>query len=163
MNGPSWFERTILTDNQRRLFEQERLILEATEGICEAMEAKGLTRADLARRIGKSRAYVTQILSGARNMTLRTLADVFFVCGARVQVSNEPLSATSFVFNEGTDTVAVQVPEQPWHSMSVACLDEGWKPVRLEVELRGGAQGVVSGEIDPTSTTSVCESHILAA
>jgi transcriptional regulator with XRE-family HTH domain len=38
------------------------------------MEDQGVHKAELARRVGKSRAYVTQSLSGHRNMTLSTLA-----------------------------------------------------------------------------------------
>jgi transcriptional regulator with XRE-family HTH domain len=38
------------------------------------MEDQGIHKAELARRVGKSRAYVTQSLSGHRNMTLSTLA-----------------------------------------------------------------------------------------
>lgn len=38
------------------------------------MDSQGVTKADLARRVGKSRAYVTQSLSGGRNMTLSTFA-----------------------------------------------------------------------------------------
>ena len=38
------------------------------------MDAQGVTKAELARRVGKSRAYVTQSRSGDRNMTLSTFA-----------------------------------------------------------------------------------------
>ena len=38
------------------------------------MESQGVSKAELARRVGKSRAYVTQSLSGDRNMTLGSLA-----------------------------------------------------------------------------------------
>lgn len=72
-----------------RLLEQERLILHATETICELIEKRGVSRADLAREIGKSRGFVTQILSGDRNMTLRTLSDFAFALSARVSIDVE--------------------------------------------------------------------------
>lgn len=59
-----------------RLLAQERLILAAQETICEAMEQESVTRSELARRIGKTRGYVTQLLSGKRNLTMRTYADL---------------------------------------------------------------------------------------
>ncbi len=68
----------------RRLLRQEELILEATEGLVEAIDAQGLSRSELARRIGKSKAFVSQALSGRRNMTLRTLADLGDAVGTRV-------------------------------------------------------------------------------
>jgi transcriptional regulator with XRE-family HTH domain len=70
----------------RRLLEQETLVLAATELICELLEKKRLSRAELAKRIGKSKAFVSQILSGRRNMTLRTLAEVAWALDARIEM-----------------------------------------------------------------------------
>lgn len=75
----------------RRDYEQERLVRSATERISEAMEEAGISRADLARMMGTSRANVTTLLSGERNMTLRTLADLAAVLGQRVEITLEPL------------------------------------------------------------------------
>src|SRR5512143_4311051 len=51
-----------------------RIVEGASEVIRALMDSQGVTKAELARRVGKSRAYVTQSLSGDRNMTLRTFA-----------------------------------------------------------------------------------------
>lgn len=51
------------------------LALEVHERLVERMGKLGLTRADLARRMGVSPAYVTKILRGA-NISLLTLAKV---------------------------------------------------------------------------------------
>ena len=61
-----------------RVFLEEGLILDATEAICEALEENGISRANLADRLGTSNAYVTQLLNGSRNMTLRTFASIAF-------------------------------------------------------------------------------------
>jgi len=63
------------------IWNQERSILETTELICAIMEEKGVSRAELADLLGKSRGYVTQLLDGATNMTLRTISDTFTVLG----------------------------------------------------------------------------------
>ena len=60
---------------------QEKLILDVTESIFEALEKQGKNRADLAAAMGRSAAYVSQLLNGSRNMTLRTLADIAFSLG----------------------------------------------------------------------------------
>jgi predicted nucleotidyltransferase/antitoxin component HigA of HigAB toxin-antitoxin module len=86
-----WIERQSATPEARRLYEQERLVAWATERISEAMEEGEVSRADLARLLETSRANVTALLSGARNMTLRTLADVASALGKRVEISLEPL------------------------------------------------------------------------
>jgi predicted DNA-binding protein (UPF0251 family) len=80
----SWFDRKHATPRQQLLFEQERAVLLATEETLRLMGREGITKAALARRLGKSKAYVTQALSGGRNMTLRTLAEFAWACGASV-------------------------------------------------------------------------------
>jgi DNA-binding phage protein len=70
----------------RCLLEQELLVVAATELICELLEKKQVSRAELAKRIGKSRAFVSQILSGSRNMTLRTLAEVAWALDTRIEL-----------------------------------------------------------------------------
>ena len=74
---------------KHRLLAQEILILDATETVCEWLAAEGLSRADLAKRLGRSPAYVSQLLNGSRNMTLRTLADMAHVLNRKVQISSD--------------------------------------------------------------------------
>lgn len=74
-----------------RLFQQERLILSATERICELMEEKDINRKTLADSLGTSKSFVTQLLDGSRNMTLRTLSDVFLSLGYAVDIQTEPV------------------------------------------------------------------------
>lgn len=80
-------EVMLSTDDGRREFAQERLVFEATEMIAKLMEEKNVSRADLARKIGKSKAFITQVLSGSRNMTLGTIAELVYALGGSVQLS----------------------------------------------------------------------------
>ncbi len=74
-------DRRLSNRSYRALYEKEKFILEASELICKAMEAKRISRAELARRLGTTRGFVTQILSGSRNLTLSTLARVMWTLG----------------------------------------------------------------------------------
>lgn len=79
---------TIQNDMQdpefRKLLSQEELILEMTEFICKLMRDKNITRKQLAELLGKSKGFVSQLLNGGRNLTLRTLADIFYVLGYKI-------------------------------------------------------------------------------
>src|SRR5215470_910436 len=75
----------------KRLVEQETLIFEATEMIAELLESEDVSRKELADRLDRSKGFVTQILSGDRNMTLRTLADFAFAFERRVKLAATPL------------------------------------------------------------------------
>jgi transcriptional regulator with XRE-family HTH domain len=124
MNRHTWFESNLKTDKERRLFEQERLILDATENVFALMESNEVSKAELARRLGRTRAYITQILSGARNMTLRTLADVLFACGARARIRTEPLEYDSIVVAASPQRVDVDLAPSVWtRSVHTMCAD----------------------------------------
>lgn len=75
----------------RRLLRQEELILEVTEALAGAMIRQGITKAELARRLGKSKGFVSQVLAGNRNLTLRTIADIgdALACQVRVHVLSQ--------------------------------------------------------------------------
>ncbi|WP_419933798.1 helix-turn-helix transcriptional regulator [Candidatus Palauibacter sp.] len=91
MDNETWVKRQTATPEARRLYEEERLILWATEAIAETIEEQGRTRADVAKALGTSRPNVTQLLNGSRNMTLRTLAALAHACGMRADLKLEPL------------------------------------------------------------------------
>ena len=63
-------------EEYERLLCQERLILDVTELLAGALEDGGVTRAELARRLGRTPGFVSQLLGGRRNLTLRTIADI---------------------------------------------------------------------------------------
>ncbi len=85
---------------EARAYAREDLIYNVTEELLVQMEELGVTKLELARRLGKSRSYVTQMLSGARNMTLGTLSDICFELGISPQV----------IFSvEGADTKELEI------------------------------------------------------
>lgn len=71
----------------RRLFAQEDLILEVTETLCELLENEKISRKELADRLGKTKGFVSQLLNGGRNLTLRTVADILHVLGYRASLT----------------------------------------------------------------------------
>ena len=66
-----------------RLVRQEELILDVTETLTQALEQAGVTKAELARRLGRSPGFVSQVLGGGRNLTLRTIADIAAALASR--------------------------------------------------------------------------------
>lgn len=74
-----------------RLFQQERSIYEVTAMLEALLEAKGVTRAELAKRLGRTKGWVTQLLDGEANKTIRTVADVCAVLGQEYHSSHSPI------------------------------------------------------------------------
>jgi transcriptional regulator with XRE-family HTH domain len=102
-------QHAVLMENPefRRLLSVETLVAEASEMIASLMAEQSLSKADLARRLNKSRAWVTQLLSGKANMTVRTLADVAYALGAEVKLQAQtPSWKTSGNTHKGPKEIA---------------------------------------------------------
>lgn len=73
------------SEQEERLFAQDGCMLTVTDALVRAIEAAGLTRAQVAERIGRTPAFVSQVLNGSRNMTLKTAADILWACGLELR------------------------------------------------------------------------------
>lgn len=69
-----------------RWYLRETLKVDTSEMIWARMQAVGVPKAELAKRLGCSKAHVTQLLNGSRNMTLQTLQDIAIAVGCRADV-----------------------------------------------------------------------------
>ena len=74
-------------------WHQERVIFETTNMLCDIMLDTGVSRTELAKRLGRTKGYVTQLLDGSANMTLRTVSDVFLALGRAFQPGHSRLKA----------------------------------------------------------------------
>ncbi len=60
--------------------------IEFTEDLCRLMKEKKVSRAELARRMGTSRAYITKLLGGDANFTLATMVKLAMALDGAVHV-----------------------------------------------------------------------------
>ena len=63
-------------DDRARDLARGSYLFRVTEDILVAMEDLGVTKSELAKRLGKSKPRITQLLSGGSNMTIGTLSDI---------------------------------------------------------------------------------------
>ena len=96
-------------ENYRKLIEETEASpdywIEVTTGdftdeIVRVMQERNLSRADLARALNTSPAYVTKILRGNANLTLRSMAKLALALGMKVRLHLAPVESTS----QRTDT-----------------------------------------------------------
>jgi len=66
------------------------LILDFTEGLHKMMEANGVSRSELARRLGVSSAYITKVLRGNVNFTLESMVRLVRAAGGEVSLQVAP-------------------------------------------------------------------------
>ena len=68
-----------------RVYAEENTILALTGDVVDAIRASGKTQAEIAETLGVSDAYVSQLLSGVRNMTMKTVGALLWTCGLEVR------------------------------------------------------------------------------
>lgn len=71
----------------KRLLCEEGLILDVTEAVSSMMQDEDISKTELAKRMGRTKGFITQLLSGDRNLTLRTLAGVADALGSHVTIT----------------------------------------------------------------------------
>lgn len=134
----NWISDLKRSEDGLRVLERERVWVEATENICRLMDTEQVSRAELARRLDVSRATVTQMLSGERNLTLGTLADAFFVLGRSLHVTYGPLTDRVQVMETFTEASVIpnlevwksglEQPEGAAWQVSAPGSDDPFKP-----------------------------------
>ena len=143
------------TREGKAAFEQERAILEVTSLIRRILKEENLTKSDLASRMHRSKSYVTQLLDGRANMTVRTIADVMTALGRSLHFAVGPLGsivspnlATRALFgasdNSGLDTVA---PRIDVIATMPVCFASATKPYGMDLAL--GSLGPVGVDGPP--------------
>ncbi len=75
----------------RRVFEEEVLQGETTDTLLGLLTSLGLTRRELAGRLGVTPGRVSQILSGDENLTIRSLAALGWALGIRFDLHPTPM------------------------------------------------------------------------
>lgn len=85
--GKTDYERMEADPAHRPGLRKEELILAATCAISEELERQGVNKAELARRLGRTRGHVTQLLAGGRNLTLGSIAEMADALGCKVEIN----------------------------------------------------------------------------
>jgi DNA-binding Xre family transcriptional regulator len=99
--------------------EMLALITQLTNEVSWHMRERGLTRADLAARMGVSPGRVSQILGGGENLTLRTLAALSTALDARFDIELTALKGGDSYTDRGT-AQADAAPAGNQHTLSRA-------------------------------------------
>ena len=130
---------SVARDVYRTLLNQENLILEVTEALCFTMKLRGLSRAEVAKRLAKSKGFVSQLLNGDRNMTLRTLADFLDVLDAKMNVEIESLDDQHSLHIESVDEIVCRLRDR--NKSNRFLFDAPDFPIKSEYELEPSMAG----------------------
>ena len=90
MNKPNpKYDEWLKEAEQHDDYHTEGAILEFTEDLVRTMKRKGVSRTQLANKLGKKPAYITKMLGGENNFTLATMVKVARALDMQLKVGLE--------------------------------------------------------------------------
>jgi len=84
------FKELIKEAKGRDTYWTASMIIDFTEGLHKIMKTNGVTRSDLARRLGVSPAYITKVLRGNVNFTVDSMVRLVRAAGGEVSIHIAP-------------------------------------------------------------------------
>ena len=94
MQNHTMTDKTKITEDELESLEGITLAMAQSE-IQAAMDESGLKPSQLAERIGRPRSFISKILRGDHNLSMRTMARVFGACGFEIRFGRAPICAVS--------------------------------------------------------------------
>ncbi len=88
-------------------FIAQGILIDILENILEIMEKKNISKADLAKKLGTSKAYVTKLFHGNPNMTILTIAKI----AAALEVD---IKAPEFIFKDDDNFITEDLNNLDW-------------------------------------------------
>ena len=70
---------------------EESALAMAQSTIQNAITESGISRAGLARKMGRNRSFISRMLSGSHNLTVKTIARALVACGFEVRFEYVPI------------------------------------------------------------------------
>lgn len=105
MKTEKWFNEKLKEFKDDIEFRLEGVILELTEKICKRMEEKNINRSELASLLQVSPAFVTKILNGTSNFTLKTMMLLADALECQLSIDLKPKEHARFVMRYEPITV----------------------------------------------------------
>lgn len=109
-----WLKKEIEKYQNSEKFNLETKIINITERICERLKELGWSKKDLAKEMNSSQAWITKMLSGDNNFTLRTLIKLSIILDLSLEINFFP-KEKSISLNEDsiTDYLTIEASGTP--------------------------------------------------
>lgn len=107
------FESLFAQAEKRLDYKVEGAKNEFTEKVVHRMEEAGVTRSELADRLGKKKPQVTRLLRGGNNFTVETMVEIADALGCNYRSHLEPKDCETMWLNVAKEKVSLQAAEEP--------------------------------------------------
>jgi transcriptional regulator with XRE-family HTH domain len=109
MNKKSWLEEKIGLWEDDIEFLTEEKILDFTERIISEMDNKSISKSQLADSLGKTKPFITKLLKGNANMTLKTIVSIANALECNLFLDLYPKGFRAHTFFVSSDFTPVKI------------------------------------------------------
>src|SRR6266571_1109100 len=95
MKAGTWFTDKLNEFEGDQGFRTEEVIIDFTEKVVAAMQERNMSRVELAQRLGVSKAFVTKLLNGNPNLTIRTMVSIADALECKLLIDIPPCPKSS--------------------------------------------------------------------
>lgn len=95
MKAENWFSKKLEEYKDDLEFRTEGVILEFNEKIVARMAEMNISRTELAKRLRVSKAFVTKLLNGNPNLTVKTMMSISDALGCELKLDIYPMQLRS--------------------------------------------------------------------
>jgi transcriptional regulator with XRE-family HTH domain len=105
MQDHTWFDNELAEMEDDLDFLTEMMAFDYVNEIRRVMKEERITQAELARRIGKSRAYISKVMNYSPNLTIKSLAAIALALNIRLRWTRPRLADKKFI--NRLDTIVI--------------------------------------------------------
>lgn len=127
------FARIFAKAKKSLTYHVEGAILEFTEEVCRIMEAQGVTKAELAKRLDCQPAFVTKLLSGQNNFTLETMVKVARALESEIKVHIQGPNVESHWVDEAKFKVTSKAVTEKFEHEQIKVAQDFKKPKEIDL------------------------------
>ena len=111
--APRSFKKAFEQAKKTSEYWAESALLEFLSTVDHAMQDKSVSRAELAKRMGTSAAYISKLMNGSGNLTHRTMAAIAHALDLRVHISLSPIVRSEYGRQTAVSGYTHQRPLKP--------------------------------------------------
>jgi transcriptional regulator with XRE-family HTH domain len=119
----SWLDAKLDDPEVRRALAREEFIEGFLMAVEQDMRRQGISRSELARRLGCRPANITQIMSRTRNLTAATMVEIALALSRQLRFTMEPLEGEPLPVREPPAAL-----RRHWRDRARSRMAVGWPP-----------------------------------
>jgi hypothetical protein len=129
------FKSLYSNEEGKRRYAQNSLIVDVAVALNRGLSLAGMNQKSLADRLGKTEGFVSQVLSGGSNITIRTLGDFAYGMNCVVDLALRPQASVISEWTHNTEAAVITASGFPIQDCAITGRDNTPAPANADYAL----------------------------